>query len=49
MAIASRMILEGRFTKPGVWVPVIPDLYNPILDELETLGIKMVESSRTLA
>ena len=49
VAIGSRMILEGRFTKPGVWVPVIPELYNPILDELETLGIKMVESSRTLA
>jgi saccharopine dehydrogenase-like NADP-dependent oxidoreductase len=49
VAIGSRMILEGRFTQPGVWVPVIPDLYNPILDELETLGIKMEESTRALA
>jgi saccharopine dehydrogenase (NADP+, L-glutamate forming) len=48
VAVGARMILEGRFDKPGVWVPVIPELYNPILDELETLGIRCEEKSRTL-
>lgn len=48
VAIGVRMILEGKFSKPGVWVPVIPELYNPILDELETLGIKCIENSKTL-
>lgn len=48
VAIGVRMILEGEFSKPGVWVPVIPELYNPILDELETLGIKCEEKSRKL-
>ncbi|MFC1527408.1 saccharopine dehydrogenase C-terminal domain-containing protein [Candidatus Neomarinimicrobiota bacterium] len=48
VAIGVRMILEGRFSKPGVWIPVIPELYNPILDELETLDIKCVERSKSL-
>ena len=48
VAIGVRMILEGEFTKPGVWVPVIPELYNPILDELETMGIECKESVKKL-
>ncbi|OQX91180.1 MAG: saccharopine dehydrogenase [candidate division Zixibacteria bacterium 4484_95] len=47
-AVGARLILEGKFTKPGVWVPVIPELYNPILDELETMGIKCKEESKKL-
>ena len=47
-AVGARLILEGKFTKPGVWVPVIPELYNPMLDELETLGIKCEETSEAL-
>ena len=47
-AAGARLILEGKFTKPGVWVPVIPELYNPMLDELETLGIKCEEASKAL-
>ena len=42
------MILDGKFAKPGVWVPVIPELYNPVLDELETLDIKCVEKATPL-
>ncbi len=44
VAIASRMILEGSLSLVGVHRPVLPELYNPILDELEELGIKFVES-----
>ncbi len=42
-AIAVEMILNGRITSKGVWRPVIPEIYNPVLDELEKHGIKMVE------
>ncbi len=38
-AIASRMILDGEIKVKGVHVPVIPEIYNPVLDELETNGI----------
>ena len=42
-AIAEEMILNGKIQVKGVHVPVIPEIYNPVLDQLETLGIKMVE------
>jgi saccharopine dehydrogenase-like NADP-dependent oxidoreductase len=42
-AIGVEMILAGKILVKGVHVPVIPEIYNPVLDQLETLGIKMVE------
>ncbi len=39
-AIAARLVLEGRITETGVHIPIIPGLYNPILDELEGLGLR---------
>ena len=37
------MILQEKIKITGVYIPVLPQIYNPILDQLETLGIKMVE------
>lgn len=42
-ACGVEMILEGKITVKGVYIPVISDIYNPILDQLETMNIKMVE------
>lgn len=42
-AIAVEMILTGKITISGVHIPVIPEIYNPVLDQLETLGIQMQE------
>jgi saccharopine dehydrogenase-like NADP-dependent oxidoreductase len=42
-ACGVEMILEGKITEKGVHIPVIPDIYNPILDQLETMNILMVE------
>jgi saccharopine dehydrogenase-like NADP-dependent oxidoreductase len=39
VAIATRMIVEGRITQRGVIAPVKPDVYNAILDELATMDI----------
>ncbi len=39
LAIATRMALEGKIEDRGVVTPVQPELYNPILDELESMGI----------
>jgi saccharopine dehydrogenase-like NADP-dependent oxidoreductase len=44
-AIAARMILEGRITKTGVRIPVEADIYNPVLNELATMGISCVEKT----
>jgi len=44
-AIAVRLILEGQIKTPGVLRPVAPDIYNPVLDELEALKIACRETS----
>jgi saccharopine dehydrogenase (NADP+, L-glutamate forming) len=35
LAIAVKLICSGKFSKTGLVTPVIPELYNPILEELE--------------
>lgn len=35
LAIAARLIAEKKFQSPGIHIPVRPELYNPILDEVE--------------
>jgi saccharopine dehydrogenase (NADP+, L-glutamate forming) len=42
-AIAVEMILQGNIPVKGVFRPVIPEIYKPVLDALEHLGIKMEE------
>lgn len=42
-ACAVDMLLEGKIKTTGVHIPVIPEIYNPVLDQLETMDIKMVE------
>ncbi len=42
-AIGVEMILNGEITEKGVQIPVMPGIYAPILDRLESLNIKMVE------
>jgi len=38
-AIATKMILKGKINVIGVHAPVLPGIYNPVLDELETMNI----------
>lgn len=42
-AIAVKMILENKIEVTGVCRPVVPQIYNPVLDELKSLGIEMKE------
>jgi saccharopine dehydrogenase (NADP+, L-glutamate forming) len=42
-AIAVRLILENKIGLAGVHRPVLPQIYNPVLDELKSLGIEMKE------
>ncbi len=54
-AIAVKLIAENKISLTGVHIPVDPFIYNPVLDELETLGIvckeikKLNEDSITIA
>jgi len=47
-AIAVKMILEGKIDVKGVHIPVIPEIYNPILDELEGMDIVFKEKTESL-
>jgi saccharopine dehydrogenase (NADP+, L-glutamate forming) len=40
VAIAVRKILSGEIALTGVRIPTMPEVYNPVLDELELEGIK---------
>jgi saccharopine dehydrogenase (NADP+, L-glutamate forming) len=44
-AIASHLILEGRIKLKGVQIPILPELYEPILKELSEVGIRFEEET----
>ena len=48
LAISVKMMAEGKFNLTGVQIPVVRELYLPILKELENLGIKLVEKRISL-
>jgi saccharopine dehydrogenase (NADP+, L-glutamate forming) len=43
LAIAVKLILNGEIKLTGVQIPVVPEIYEPILAELETFGIAFEE------
>ena len=42
-SIAVKMILEKKINLTGVFRPVVPEIYNPVIDELKKFGIEMKE------
>lgn len=47
-AIATRLILQDKIKLTGVLAPVMPEIYNPVLDELEELNIVCREETLPL-
>ena len=43
-AVGARLILDGRITSAGVRIPVDPEIYEPVLDALEPMGIVFRET-----
>lgn len=43
LAIAARLLVEGRIKSRGVTIPVVRDFYDPILKELSHYGIRLIE------
>jgi saccharopine dehydrogenase (NADP+, L-glutamate forming) len=43
-AISVKVILTGKISLTGVQIPVVPEIYEPVLDELEAQGIRFVET-----
>ncbi len=44
-AVGAKMILTGAIKDTGVHVPVKPEIYNSVLDELATMDINCVEKT----
>lgn len=43
-AVGARMVLEGEINLTGVHIPVVPEIYQPIMNELDRLGITFEET-----
>lgn len=47
-AISTKLILEGKIEKTGVHIPVTPEIYTPILQELKELDIAFKEKKEEM-
>lgn len=43
MGIAAKLLLQDKIKIRGVVIPTESELYKPILEELKTLGVEMME------
>ncbi len=43
MGIFVKLVLEGRITQTGVNIPVMKEVYAPVLEELKEYGVEFVE------
>jgi len=47
-AIATQRVVSGKISATGVQIPVLPEIAEPVLDELEGQGFAFRESSLTM-
>ena len=45
-AVGAKLILTGRIKETGVQIPVKPEIYNPVLDELAKMDIRCIENTK---
>jgi saccharopine dehydrogenase-like NADP-dependent oxidoreductase len=43
LAIACKLLLEGKIKERGVVIPIKQEIYEPVLNELKVLGIEVIE------
>ena len=44
LGIAAILILEGKMTLKGLHIPIVPEIYDPVLRELAGQGIRFTET-----
>ncbi|RLB42593.1 MAG: saccharopine dehydrogenase [Deltaproteobacteria bacterium] len=49
VAIATTLIARGKVNLTGVHIPILPEIYKPVLVELENFGIKFEERQSEIA
>jgi saccharopine dehydrogenase-like NADP-dependent oxidoreductase len=48
LGIAAKLILENKIKITGLHIPVIPEIYESVLKELELNGIKFNEETKDI-
>lgn len=48
LGIAIRLFSEGKIEARGVHIPITPEFYNPILEELDKIGFQFIEEEMVL-
>lgn len=48
LAIAAKLLLEGKISQRGLLIPVQREIYEPALAELEGMGIRFIEQTTPL-
>jgi saccharopine dehydrogenase-like NADP-dependent oxidoreductase len=46
VAIATKLILQGKIHLSGVQIPVMKEVYESVLEELKSFGIDFVEEEK---
>ncbi len=45
LGISTKLILNGKINLTGVRIPTVKEIYDPVLAELENLGIRFIEKN----
>lgn len=48
LGIAAKLVLNGKITRKGLHIPVVKEIYEPVLDELRLHGIEFIEETTPL-
>ena len=48
LGIAAKLILQDKIKLSGLHIPVVPEIYEPVLTELEVHQIKFIEKVKTV-
>ncbi|WP_299703853.1 saccharopine dehydrogenase C-terminal domain-containing protein [uncultured Pontibacter sp.] len=49
VGILAKLLLQGKIDRRGVIIPIYPDLYEPVLEELKGYGVDFVEEEKVKA
>lgn len=47
-AICVKLVMQGKIKENGLQIPLSPEVYNPVLEELKTYGIEFVEKTEKI-
>lgn len=48
MGILVKLVMQGKIKSRGVQIPVSPEVYNPVLEELENFGVAFIENEESI-